>query len=80
MTPVRPWPLVERSSACRAVLVAESGWARHVVVRHHWRLNRLQRLVGSVTPNSNKDKMQHMNKIVFAEYIKCFISQRDLIL
>lgn len=48
--PVGPGPLVERGCACGAVLAAQSGRARHVVIGHHWGLHWLQGLVGSVTP------------------------------
>lgn len=46
--PVRPGPLVERGGASGAMLAAQAGRTRHVIVGHHWRLYRLQGLVGSV--------------------------------
>lgn len=49
-----PGPLVERRCACGAVLAAQSGRARHVVVGHHWRLHWLQGLIGSVAPGDRK--------------------------
>lgn len=52
--PVCPGPLVERGGACRAVLVAQPGGARHVVIGHHWGLHWLQGLVGSVAPGCRK--------------------------
>lgn len=49
MVPVSAGPLVEGGGACRTVLVAEPGRARHVVVGHYRRLHWLQCLVRSIT-------------------------------
>lgn len=52
--PVCPGPLVEWGGACRAVLVAQPGGARHVVIGHHRGLHWLQGLVGGVAPGCRK--------------------------
>lgn len=57
--PVRPGPLVERSGARGAVLAAQAGRARHVVVGHHRRLHRLQGLIGSVASGGAGDTVKH---------------------
>lgn len=60
--PVRPGPLVERGGACGAVLAAQAGRTRHVVVGHHRRLHRLQGLIGSVASGGDTVSTQSHHK------------------
>lgn len=60
--PVRPGPLVERGGASGAVLAAQAGRTRHVVVGNHRRLHRLQGLIGSVA--SGQGVWRHSQHLV----------------
>lgn len=57
-----PGSLVERGRACGAVLVPQSGRARHVVIRHHRRLHGLQGFVGGVTPGVRPAKVKERER------------------